>query len=151
MNANEVMNIIGEMIEETKVGMLATVDGEGKPHLTWMTPAILKGRPDTIFCVTSAKSEKVANIQAKPDVEWMLQSRALDRIVTLKGKINILDNPAIKAEVLENIGKKLTVFWKINEKDPEFVVLETCIQEGEYQLPVKGKSEVVRFEREDCK
>ncbi len=82
-----------------------------------MTPALIKGRQDALFAITASGSPKVKDLIANSDVEWMLQSKALDQVVKLKGKIKILDNPVIKAEILEQIGSKLTTFWKINKKD----------------------------------
>jgi pyridoxamine 5'-phosphate oxidase len=75
----------------------------------------------------------------------MFQTRALDRIVTVNGKINIVENPSIRTEVLEAVGDKLTVFWKIHEQEWEVAVLETVIENATFYLPMKSRKEKVEF------
>jgi pyridoxamine 5'-phosphate oxidase len=78
----------------------------------------------------------------------MIQSRSLNQVITLNGKTNILDNPSIKSEILESVGDRLTMFWKLNEDLMEFVVLETVIEEAEYYQPMKGMAQHVEFSRQ---
>lgn len=144
MTKNEALNKVEEILEEAKVGILATTGNDGRPHMRWMTPAIVRGRSNVIFTVTAPHFPKVIDLEAHPDVEWMIQTPALDKIVNLKGKMNILDNPTIKAEILEDIGNRLSMFWKVNEK-MEFLVLETVIEEVTYFCPMKGNKETVIF------
>ena len=106
---------------------------------------MIKGRPDVLFAITSSDFQKVVQLNAHADVEWMIQTRALDQIVNLKGKINVLDNPAIRSEVMEHLAKKLTVFWKVNPEKTDFIVLETIIEEATFFRPMKGYKETVRF------
>jgi pyridoxamine 5'-phosphate oxidase len=87
-------------------------------------------------------------LDANNQVEWMLQTRALDQIINIRGGINVLDNPSLKAQVMEVIGKKLTVFWKVNKDKTDFVILETVIDEACWSAPVKGLKEVVTFRQE---
>lgn len=145
MNQQELMNKLTVILEDSKAGILSTTDYEGKTHLRWMTPTLMLSRKGVIFSVTSLNSKKVGQILHNPNVAWIVQSRSLDQIVTLHGKINILDNPSIKAEVLESVGDRLTVFWKINEDLNDFVVLETVIEEAEYYQPIKMAVQNVKF------
>ena len=146
MDQREMMSKIEQLIEDAKTAILATAGKDGAPHMRWMTPVVVKGRPGTIFAVTSPHSPKAAQLGSHPEVEWMIQTRALDQIVNVKGKINPLDNPSIKMEVIESLGKRLTAFWKINAEKMDFIVLETIIEEATYYSPMKGKKETVKFE-----
>ncbi len=137
MNQQELMNKLTVILEDSKAGILSTTDKEGKPHLRWMTPTLMRSRKGVVFSVTSLNSKKVQQISHNPNVSWIIQTRSLDQIITLHGKINILDNPSIKAEVLESVGDKLTMFWKINEDLNDFVVLETVIESAEYYRPME--------------
>lgn len=145
MDIQGIMNRIAEILEDSKTGVLATVDADGRPHMRWMTPAVLQGRPGTIFAVTSPQFAKAIHLAAHPEAEWMLQTRALDEIVNIKCKISIIDNPSIKAELLETVGKRLSVFWKVNQ-EMDFIVLEAAMEEAVYQRPMKGIKEIVRFD-----
>lgn len=148
MNNQEMMNKIEAVLEDAKAGILTTVDIEGRPHARWMTPVVLAPWPEIIFAVTSPDFPKILQLDANNNVEWMIQTRALDQIINVRGGINILDNPSLKAQVMEAIGKKLTVFWKINNEKTDFVILETIIDEASWYAPMKGMREVVRFRKE---
>ena len=145
MDKAAVMHKLALLIEDSKTGILATTDHSGLPHLRWLTPAILKDRPYNIFCVTCCDSQKVADLSDNPDVQWMIQNRPLTEIITIKGKVNIVDNPAMKSEVIEAIGHRLEIFWKANCDKRQFIVLETIIEEAVYFKPMQGLRETVSF------
>ena len=144
MKKHEILNTIEKLIDESKVGVMASICKDGKPHVRWMTPTTLKGRPGVIFAVTAPGTCKTEHISENPDVEWMFQNKTLNEIVQVRGRVNLLENPSIKAEVMQILGKRLQVFWKINE-ETDFVVLETVIEEAEYFHPIKGIKETVVF------
>ena len=145
MTVNELIAEVDAIIDETRVAVLATADAEGHPHVRWMTPVLLAGRPGALYAVTASHFRKVAHIRAHAEVEWMFQTKALDRIVLLRGRVNRLDNPAIRSEVLEVLGPRLRTFWKVNPDTAGLVVLETIVEEGVRFLPMKGVRETVAF------
>lgn len=144
MESYEFMEKLETVLDIAKVGILATVDQEGRPQMRWFTPAVLRGRPDAIFAVTSLHFDWVKSLAYPAKVEWMIQPPSLQEIFRLQGTMRLLDNPALKSEILEAIGSRLTVFWKVNA-DMEFAALETVIEEASYFLPMKGKKTVVTF------
>lgn len=145
MTQHEIMRELALLIEETKTGVLATVDREGRPHIRWMTPAVLKDRQTALFAVTCPTFSKAAQMAANPKVEWMVQSRELSKIIHVRGIVNLLDNPSLKTEVLEELGQRLTTFWQVHCEASEFVVIETVIQEVELYEPLKNQYETVKF------
>ncbi|HHT45304.1 MAG TPA: pyridoxamine 5'-phosphate oxidase family protein [Fastidiosipila sp.] len=149
MDKKSMMDKIAAVLDDSKTGVMATVDKDGKPHLRWMTPLILPQWPGALFAVTSPDFPKVMQLDGNNHVEWMIQTRALDQVINVSGGINILDNPSLKAQVIEAIGQKLAVFWKVNTASTDFVVLETIIEEAVWFKPMKGEREVVQFAKED--
>lgn len=145
MTIQEMMNKIDAVLEDSKAGVLATVDADGRPHARWMTPVVLPQWPDSIFAVTSPHFPKVLQLDTNNKVEWLIQTRALDQVINVRGGMNVLDNPSVKAQVMEAIGRKLVVFWKINQERTDFVILETIIDEACWNAPMKGLKEVVDF------
>ncbi|NLN41018.1 MAG: pyridoxamine 5'-phosphate oxidase family protein [Clostridiales bacterium] len=141
----EFFNCLDSLIADAKTAILATVDDDGRPKMRWMTPTTLKDRQGFIYSVAAKNSKKIDELSKNPKVEWMIQSRALDRIINIKGHINIIDNPSMKTEILQSIGKRLNVFWKINLENTEFVVLETVLEEAVYFEPMKGRTERIGF------
>lgn len=147
MTIQEMMRKVEAVLEDSKAGILATVDADGHPHARWMTPVVLPQWPDSIFAVTSPQFPKVIQLDANRHVEWMIQTRSLDQVINVRGDMNVLDNPSLKAQVMEAIGRKLTVFWNINKENTDFVILETVIDEACWSAPMKGRKEVVDFRR----
>lgn len=145
MEQHEMMQKVDEILEFARAAVMACSCGEGKPQMRWMTPITLKNRPGALYTVTSPTSTKVKALKENPDVEWMIQTPTLDEVVNLKGRVNILDNPSIRAEVMEKMVKRLTVFWKINPEDVNFIVLETIIDEAQYFLPMEGTKVKMKF------
>ncbi|HHY82365.1 MAG TPA: pyridoxamine 5'-phosphate oxidase family protein [Clostridiales bacterium] len=145
MDRQKFMNILDEILDDSNAGVLSTIDQNRNIYTRWMTPVLLRGRIGVIFSVTSSNSNKVKQIQQHPEVTWMIQTRALDQIITIHGKASVLNEPSLTAEVLETVGDKLTMFWRINEDLKDFVVLETVIEKGVYYEPMKGLHYTVDF------
>jgi general stress protein 26 len=145
MDKNELLQKLEQIIDEVKTAVLATVDNDGKPKMRWVTPAIIRGRTGALYTVTSPRAAKVKQVKSNPNVQWLFQTRALDRIITIEGKVNVVDNPSIRSEVLEIVGPRLRAFWKINMDERDLLVLETIIEKAVFYIPMKGKKEAVRF------
>ena len=148
MNQQELMNKLDAVIEDAKSAVLATSDSKGTPCLRWMTPIVLKWRPATLFCFTRPDTQKIEHIEAHPQVEWLIQNRALTEIINVRGTVTALDNPALKNEIIEKLGPRLTMFWKVDLEKTDFVVLETIIHEATYYQPIKCVRETVKFKPE---
>ncbi len=145
MDSREVMKRIGAIIESHGTGLLATVDEHGDPHVRWMTPTLLPGRSDALYALTAPRFAKVLQLKTHQNVEWMFQTPTLDEVVNLRGSLNIIENPSLRAEVLEALGSRLRTFWKLAHDARDLVVLETLAQEATRYLPVDGRKEIVRF------
>ena len=145
MDKKEILGILESIVDESQVGVLATIDSEtesGGPALRWMTPALVSGRPGFLYAITSPHFRKVKHIEANPMVEWMIQTRDLNRIVSVRGRALAVDNPSLKTEVMEAIGKRLEVFWRVNQKT-DFLVLETEIHSVTLFRPLEKRKEFV--------
>lgn len=134
-----------EMIDDVKTGLLATVDGDGRPQMRWMTPAVLKDRSGALYAVTSKDFAKREQLDESPLVQWMLQSRSLDKILYVDGSVNVVENSSMLNEVLEVVGPRLRVFWNVNPDETSLVVLETVLESGTVFLPMKGIREQATF------
>lgn len=145
MDSREVMNRIGAIIEAHGTGVLATVDADGSPHLRWLTPALLRDRPGAIYSITAPRFAKVVQVRSHPKVEWMFQTPTLDEVVSIRGSINVVENPSLRAEVLEVLGPRLGTFWKLAHDARDLVVLETIVEEATRFLPMDGRKDVVQF------
>ncbi|WP_020611468.1 pyridoxamine 5'-phosphate oxidase family protein [Sediminispirochaeta bajacaliforniensis] len=145
MTKSQFLIEIESLLENAKTAILATVDRDGSPRMRWMTPAILKDRAGAIYAVTSLDFDKRRQLEANASVQWMFQNKGLDRIAYADGKANLIENASMRAEVLEEIGSKLGVFWKLNSDAGSLVVVETIIERGRSFLPMTGESRIVDF------
>jgi pyridoxamine 5'-phosphate oxidase len=145
MDSREVMNRVSAIIEAHGTGLLATVDQEGNPHLRWLTPTMLRERPGAIYAITAPSFSKVLQVRTHPRVEWMFQTPTLDEVVSIRGAINVVENPSLRAEVLEVLGPRLSTFWKLAHDARDLVVLETVVEEATRFLPMVGRKDVVKF------
>lgn len=145
MKEVEFTSLLDTIIEDAKTAVLATVDKEGRPHLRWMTPTLLSDRPGAVYAVTSPDFKKIAHLRENPQATWMFQTRMLSRIAHVSGPVNVIDNSAMKAEVLEGIGRRLNVFWRVNKDPSKLVVLETVIEQATYSEPMKNTYERISF------
>lgn len=145
MDSKSILDTLERVIEGSKIAILATSDGNGQPHMRWMTPAILRGREGSLYAVTSPEFAKAEQISQNPKVEWMVQSKPLDEVVRARGTITMIDNPAVKAMVLEELGSRLAAFWKANPDPANLIVLETALEELTYEQPISGERTDVRL------
>lgn len=145
MKQGEFLFELEEMIEDVKTGLLATVDTEGRPRMRWMTPAILKDRDGALYAITSKHFAKREQLDKSPQVEWMFQSRSLDKIMYVDGRVNVVENSSMLNEVLEVVGPRLRVFWNVNPDETSLVVLETVMESGALFLPMKGHRDQLKF------
>ena len=143
------MSWLDGITDEAKTAIMATSDSNGCPHVRWVSPAILSHCPDSIFMVTSPDFPKSHHISANPKVEWMFQSKSLDKIVNVQGTVTLHNDPALCSEVLEAIGPRLRTFWHVNPDRHALVVLETAIDKAVCFLPQKGLKEEVPFREEE--
>ncbi|MFP4113031.1 MAG: pyridoxamine 5'-phosphate oxidase family protein [Spirochaetota bacterium] len=145
MDSRSMLDTLERVLEDSKIAVLATVDVDGRPHMRWMTPGIVRGRDGFLYAVTSPEFPKAKEIDGNAHVEWMLQSKSLDEIVIARGPMQAIDNPSVKAEVLEAIGGHLATFWHLNPDEGKMVVLETSIEELRYMRPMTGERHEIKL------
>ena len=145
MNKNQAIDYIEKILEDNKTAILATIGEEELPQIRWMVASIIRHRKGSIFCISDPRSNKCLQIQNNPKVQWLIQSRALDKIVNINGTANIIDNPALRSEVVESIGNRMNTFWTLHKDLNDFIVIETSIESVNIYLPMKGQKELVNF------
>lgn len=145
MTSEELMNKVIAILDEVKTGVLTTIGDDGYPRGRWMSPIVLSSDDNTLYTITAPDFKKIEQLEKNPHICWLIQTASLEEIVHITGKINIIDNPALKAEIMERIGRRLHAFWKLRGDETLFIVLETVIEEATYFLPMRGHKEIVKF------
>ena len=145
MDQHEMLTKIEALIEQSKVGLLATTDPQGKPRVRWMTPTVIPNRGASIYAFTAADAMKIKDIEHQSEVKWLIQTHDLTEVVSARGDTYILDNPALKTEILEILIPHTTRLWTVDLSSTESVILETVIQEATYYRPQENFEETVTF------
>ncbi len=145
MEVRAMLGILDRLLDDAKIAVLANSAEDGSPSVRWMSPALVRGREGYLYAVTSSKFTKTNQLEKSPKVMWMVQTKALDEIMSIKGNMHVLRNPSLQQEVIEAIGSKLGTFWKLNKDTDDVVVLETVIEELEYFAPAKNEKSSVRI------
>ena len=145
MDQHQLLTKIETLIEESKVGLLATTDQNDKPRVRWMTPTIMPNRGASIFAFTASEAMKIQDIQYQPEVKWLIQTADLTEVVSLRGETYIVNNPALKAEVMEILIPQTTKLWTPDLYSVDTVILETVIREATYYRPRENYEETVVF------
>lgn len=139
MNANQFLNEVMQVIEESGRGLLATQSSSGYPAMRYMNPTFLPGRLYWIYCATSRNFPKVADVRNSAKVSWLFTNNRTGELFSLRGLISVVDDPRFSSEIIEELGRRLEHFWKLNPDSSDIVVLETDIQSGEYFNPKTGE------------
>ena len=135
MTKDELLQKFRQVLDESPQALLATVTAEGYPAMRYMTPAMVKGRDTALYAVTAASFPKVKDLATNPLVSWMLTSPKTREIFSFRGKITLIEDPRFKSELLEEIGRGLETFWRLNDDSSDLVCLETRLVSGEYFNP----------------
>jgi len=138
MKSTEPIEELRDLLDTAKVGFLATNGKDGCPHGRWMTPTMLPGEPRFLYCVSMAGSPKAVEIQADQKVSWSFQTASLGKVIAASGSAVVLDNPQLKAQVLEAIGPNLANFWRINPDAKHLIVIETALERVWLYRPADG-------------
>ncbi len=145
MTKEKIMMKIDELLDNSKCAVLSTVSSDGKPRLRWMCPTIFPDMGQMIYAVSSADFHKIEDLKINPSASWMFQTKELNEIINVSGKIYIIDNPSMKSMIIEKIGNRLHAFWKLKKDSSDFIALETVIEDAVYFNPMKGEKEIIKF------
>lgn len=145
MTKEEWIRKFRQILDESPHALLATVNEGGYPAMRNMTPSMVRGRDNCLYAVTAASFPKVKDLVGHPQVSWMLTSSRTREIFSLRGMITLVEDPRFKSELLEEIGKGLETFWRLNDDPSDLVVLETRLESGELFNPKTAEKVQVEF------
>ncbi|MGD9938830.1 MAG: pyridoxamine 5'-phosphate oxidase family protein [Clostridia bacterium] len=129
------LEALRSLVGDVHVGLFISQGPDAYPDSRWMTVTLLEREHNCLYSVSIAGTRKIQEIEAGDKVAWSFQSPSLDCIVSVRGRAAVLDNPRLKAEVLEHLGSRLENFWKINPDPGKLVVIETYIERATLYLP----------------
>ncbi|TVR90664.1 MAG: pyridoxamine 5'-phosphate oxidase family protein [Spirochaetaceae bacterium] len=139
MEIKQMFESLERILEKSKIATLSTIRSNGYPSMRWMTPALLRGQTGFLYAVSSSEFAWTQSLAENPQVEWMIQTAPLQEIMHVNGRMQVIDNPALRADVQEAIGGFLQTFWKNIPDESSLIVLETVIEGMTYFRPTVGE------------
>jgi general stress protein 26 len=132
MTPTELLSEIDRILEDSKTGLMTTLDAQGRPCPRWMTPRRIKGRPGCLYTVSESHAGKLEQVRRDPRVTWLIQEPSLNVVITLHGRAEVLEEPPLLQEFLEAVGKDLFMVWHLHpaQEHPHLVVVETVLEEA---------------------
>jgi len=120
---------IGNLIDKQKVSFISSVDEDGFPN----TKAMLRPRKregiKTVYFSTNTSSARVAQYRENPKACVYFCDMRFFRGVMLKGKMEVLEDAAIKKEIWETGD---TMYYPKGVTDPDYCVLRFTADSGRY-------------------
>ena len=144
MDDKEIIRRAISIVTETRAGLLATVGLDGAPNLRWMATHSLMGSLDTLYTITAPASNKVREIEKNPAVTWLFTRVNFNEILKLHGVASLEDEPLLKSQIWDIVGRKTWRYFTINRENPEFLVLVTKVRSIEYYAPQEGVFEPLK-------
>ena len=137
-DSEDIIGLARTLVDGSHIGLLCTVNLEGKPEVRWMSTLSFDGFP-IFHTLTGPESRKVREIKEHPDVNWMFSNHDLSLILNLIGKARVLtDTPTLKRIWKQIEDKSHLYFLNQYSKGPGFVVIETKVEEIECTSPKNG-------------
>ncbi|WP_409291917.1 pyridoxamine 5'-phosphate oxidase family protein [Peribacillus sp. SCS-37] len=119
MNQEELKSKVMELLENNKIGTLATVQ-DGRPHSRYMT---FFNEDLTLYTPTSKETSKTDEIENNPYVHILLGYNGEgygDAYLEIEGKASVSSKESLKDE----LWKENFENWFDGKDDPDYVVLE---------------------------
>jgi general stress protein 26 len=95
VTSEEIITAAKELIAADRPFVLATVDQDGGPQVRWMGAVMLE-EPLICYMAAGGQSRKMEQLKANARAQLMFQSEKLDRVATLNGAAEMVENADTK-------------------------------------------------------
>ncbi len=132
----ELWRAASEVAKSTKLAIMTTADASGMPHAAWMN-LLADSVMEEVICITAPNTQKIANLRANPQAEWMISSPTMETVVYLSGPTEILSDDEARKYWNSMPGKSQAYYRRYcDEDDPDkFCILRTKVTRVVYCRP----------------
>jgi len=137
----DMLQIVTRTIREAFVGVMTTVDVNGAPHSRCMGAAIEDKGIRRLYTLTGRHTAKLDNLARNPAVSWLFSAEGYERVVTLKGTAEVLDEPVVAQKAWDRLAQAARAYSMnalSDEDNLDFVVIETHVTYADLLYPDKG-------------
>ena len=140
----ELWRTASRLVADSHLAVLTTADAVGMPHAAWMN-ILADSTMEEVVSITAPTTQKISNLQANPQGEWMFASPSMETIVYLSGPTQILETDEAKACWDRMPGKSKAYFRNYCDTDEhtKYAVIRTQVTKVVYCRPVGYRKTVV--------
>ena len=120
---------IGNLIDRAGVSYIGSVDGEGFPEMKAMLPPRRREGVRELWFTSNTSSMRAAHYRENPKASAYFCDRRFFRGVMLKGHMEVLTSPEIKAEIWREGDER---YYPGGVDDPDYCVLHFTAFSGRY-------------------
>jgi len=133
--SEDILGVVRTLIDGTRPGILATLDGKGFPRMRWMS-SLACGEFPNLYTLTASTSRKIDHLRDHPRVTWMFFNIDLSLVVTLIGRADVLEDRKALAHVWNHVTDKQHAYFLRNcTNGPSTAVIRTRIERVECTTP----------------
>lgn len=136
------------LIRARVVGAMSTVDAGGAPHTRWMAGVPIGEGLGRLMSITARGSRKLDHLANNSNVCWLFSDAHDDEVVTLTGRVTILEDPALAEPAWQQLERAARQYSMNLLSEPEnlwFVALGTQVHTVEYMHPSQGLTHPVIY------
>lgn len=137
MDVKKFFSEVDSVLGESYLSVLSNSGADGNVNARWMAVTRISEDDYNFYAVTDPMSSKCISLEMNPDAHLMLQTPDLRTVISISGEVSVIDNPSLRAQIMEKMGSKLSTFWKVSGAS-DFVALEIRVKSGEVYTPMKG-------------
>ena len=125
---DEQVKKLGELVKDIRICMFTTIDADGRP---WSRPMAAQAQvfDGDLWFFTGADSEKVARLQANPNVGVAFAKPGDQEYVTFAGSGRVVDD---KAKAKELWAEPLRTWFPKGLDDPNLRLIKVEVDRAEY-------------------
>ncbi|MBI5772381.1 MAG: pyridoxamine 5'-phosphate oxidase family protein [Verrucomicrobia bacterium] len=140
----ELWRTASRLVADSHLAVFTTTDAAGMPHAAWMN-ILVDSTMQEVVTITAPTTQKIANLQANPQAEWMLASPSLETIVYLSGPTQVLQGDEARRRWNRMPGKSKAYFRNYCDTDDhtKFAVIRTQVTKVVYCRPIGYRKTVV--------
>lgn len=140
----ELWRTASRLVADTPLAVLTTADAAGMPHATWMN-LLADSNMEEVVTITAPTTQKIANLRANPQGEWMFASLSIETVVYLSGPTEILEGDEAKGYWDRMPGKSKAFYQNYCDTDDpaKFAVIRTRVTKIVYCRPIGYRKTVV--------
>ncbi len=136
----QIVEAARELVRARFVGVLSTVDEQGRPWSRFMSAVLDPDDPNRLLSVSARGARKLDQLAADEHVCWLFSDERHEEVATFYGVAQTFEHDTEASPLWQRLREASHPYAMDVLSDPEnlwFVAMETTVQRIEYLAPAK--------------